>query len=230
MELKEKYPTVHLIPQTTQLRSLMTTIRDKNTGIKEFAFYSDRIIRLIIEEALNNFPFVETTVETPVKDCFFRGARFSERLCGVSILRAGEAMEAALRAVCLGCRIGKILIQRDETTFNAKVSYVKLPTDIHDRRVLLLDPMLATGGSCLEALKILRREGVPTSHIVFVNLVAAPEGLDAVLKEFPGLCIVTAAIDECLNENKYIVPGLGDFGDRYFGTTTSYVPIVPEFE
>jgi uracil phosphoribosyltransferase len=119
-------------------------IRDKNTNRADFIFYSNRIIRLLVEEGLNHLPVVEHTITTPVGRTY-SGVKFEGRICGVSIMRAGEAMEQGLRDCCRSVRIGKILIQRDEETSKPKLFYDKLPTDIADRWVLLLDPMLATG-------------------------------------------------------------------------------------
>ena len=115
-------------------------------------------------------------------------------------------------------RIGKILIQRDEKTAEPHLLYSKLPPDIADRYCLLLDPMLATGGSVLCAIEVLLQAGVSADRIIFVNLIASPEGLANLQARFPQVRIVTGVIDEGLNEQKYIVPGLGDFGCRYFGT------------
>jgi len=136
----------------------------------------------------------------------------------VSIIRAGESMENALRAVCRDIRIGKILIQRDETTALPKLFYSKVPEDIADRYVLLLDPMLATGGSVLKAIEVLVDHGVQPERIIFVNLIAAPEGITAIANRYPEVIVVSAEVDQCLNTKKYIIPGIGDFGDRYFGT------------
>jgi uracil phosphoribosyltransferase len=133
-------------------------------------------------------------------------------------MRSGEAMEKAAREVCKKIRLGKILIQRDEETARPKVLFSKLPRDIKDRWVLLLDPMLATGGSAREAIKILQDSGVNPAKIIFVNLLSCPEGLEAVFAQAPELKVVTGAVDQGLNERAYIRPGLGDFGDRYFGT------------
>lgn len=115
-------------------------------------------------------------------------------------------------------RLGKILIQRDEETALPKLFYVKLPHDIGQRYVFLLDPMLATGGSAIMAIDSLKERGVTADRIIFVNLVSCPEGLTNLFRAHPQIKVVTAAIDEGLNERSYIVPGLGDFGDRYFGT------------
>ncbi|KAF0474660.1 uracil phosphoribosyltransferase [Gigaspora margarita] len=133
-------------------------------------------------------------------------------------MRAGEAMEKVLRKCCRGVRIGKILIQRDEETAQPKLYYSKLPPGIEDRYVLLLDPMLATGGSVIKAIEVLMSHGVKEDKILFLNLIAAPEGIQAVTSKYSKLKIITGFIDQKLNEKKFILPGLGDFGDRYFTT------------
>jgi len=171
----------------------------------------------VIEEALGTLPFDNQSVITPT-GATYEGVQFTGKVCGVSIVRAGESMENALRASCRSIRIGKILIQRDESTGLPKLFYSKLPHDIAERHVLLLDPMLATGGSACQAVEVLLEAGVKQDRIIFVNLIAAPEGIEMMSKKFPLIKIVTAEIDEKLDEKKYIIPGIGDFGDRYFGT------------
>ncbi|GAA5927228.1 uracil phosphoribosyltransferase [Sporobolomyces koalae] len=232
---------VFALQRTGQLAALFTIIRDTNTHRGDFVFYADRICRLLIEEGLNHLPVVDKTVSTPTgKSTFtfpnagflarvphillplcrlrleYKGVGFEGKICGVSIMRAGEAMEAGLRECCRAVRIGKILIQRDEETAQAKLFYAKLPDDIASRYCLLLDPMLATGGSAIKAVEVLIDHGVPQERIIFLNLVSCPEGLRAMHDAYPKIKIVTAWVDEKLNEQKYIVPGLGDFGDRYF--------------
>jgi uracil phosphoribosyltransferase len=128
-------------------------IRDKKTERADFIFYSNRIIRLLVEEGLNHLPVVEHTITTPVGQTY-KGVKFEGKICGVSIMRAGESMEQALRECCRSVRIGKILIQRDEETSKPKLYYDKLPEDIAERWVLLLDPMLATGMSFTVLLRI----------------------------------------------------------------------------
>ncbi|ORY06946.1 PRTase-like protein [Basidiobolus meristosporus CBS 931.73] len=210
-------PQVYLLDQTNQLKALMTMIRDKNTNRGDFIFYSDRIIRLLVEEGLNHLPVVEKVIATPTNN-EFKGVAFEGKICGVSIMRAGESMEQGLRECCRSVRIGKILIQRDEETALPQLYYSKLPEDIASRYCLLLDPMLATGGSAMKAIEVLLDNGVKEDRILFVNLIASPEGIEAMLKAFPNIKIITAEVDAGLDENKYIVPGLGDFGCRYFGT------------
>ena len=195
-------------------------IRDRATKRADFIFYSNRIIRLLVEEGLNHLPVVEHTVDTPVGRAY-AGVRFQGHICGVSIMRAGEAMEQGLRDCCRSVRIGKILIQRDDDTAQPKLYYDKLPEDIAQRWVLLLDPMLATGkrprrpspalfspssaagGSALMAVDVLISRGVPEDHILFLNLIASPEGAKKFAQRFPKVRVVTAFVDAGLNEKKY---------------------------
>ncbi|CAI5759757.1 unnamed protein product [Candida verbasci] len=207
---------VILLPQTNQLIGLYSIIRDLSTKRGDFVFYSDRIIRLLVEEGLNQLP-VEPSIIKCHGDHEYKGAKFLGKICGVSIVRAGESMEMGLRDCCRSVRIGKILIQRDEETALPKLFYEKLPEDISERFVFLLDPMLATGGSAMMAVEVLLSRGVKMERIFFLNLLAAPEGIKAFQEKYPKVKIITGGIDEKLDENKFIIPGLGDFGDRYYG-------------
>jgi uracil phosphoribosyltransferase len=208
---------VHLLAQTNQLRALHSLIRDRTVRRDDFVFHAGRINRLLIESALNLLPFESWDVETPVGGTY-DGLRLASGICGVSIARAGDSMEGALRAVCPSMRIGKMLIQRDKVTKLPRLYYAALPEDVARRHVLLLDPMLATGGTALAAIQVLLDSGVAEERIIFVNLLTVPEGISAVCERHPRLRIVTSAIDERLNEDAYMIPGIGDFGDRYFGT------------
>lgn len=196
------FPNVHTLPQTPQLIALLTMIRDKNTQRADFIFYSNRIIRLLVEEGLNHLPVVEHTITTPVGRTY-AGVQFQGKICGVSIMRAGEAMEQGLRDCCRSVRIGKILIQRDEETSLPKLFYDKLPEDIAQRWVLLLDPMFATGGSASMAVDVLISRGVPAERILFLNLIASPEGIESFAKKYQKVRVVTAFIDQGLDEKKY---------------------------
>ncbi|CAK7894836.1 uracil phosphoribosyltransferase [[Candida] anglica] len=206
---------VIVLPQTNQLIGLYSIIRNNATKRGDFVFYSDRIIRLLVEEGLNQLPVNDTLVKCH-GNYEYKGAQFLGKICGVSIVRAGESMEQGLRDCCRSVRIGKILIQRDEETAMPKLFYEKLPEDISERYVFLLDPMLATGGSAMMAVEVLLSRGVKMDRILFLNLLAAPEGIKAFHEKYPEVKIITGGIDEKLDENKYIVPGLGDFGDRYY--------------
>ncbi|KAG6017360.1 Uracil phosphoribosyltransferase, synthesizes UMP from uracil [Claviceps lovelessii] len=212
---KISFDNVYVLPQSPQLIALLSIIRNKNTERADFIFYSNRIIRLLVEEGLNHLPTIERDVITPVGRTY-SGLMFQGKICGVSIMRAGEAMEQGLRDCCRSVRIGKILIQRDEDTAEPKLFYDKLPEDIADRWVLLLDPMFATGGSAIMAVQVLIARGVPEDRILFLNIIASPEGVNKFARKFPRLKVVTAFIDQGLDEKNYIIPGLGDFGDRFY--------------
>ncbi|AAZ10923.1 uracil phosphoribosyltransferase, putative [Trypanosoma equiperdum] len=221
--LLKEFPTFHLLPQTNQLHYLFTIIRQRETGRTDFVFYSERIIRLIVEAALNLIPTIPYDVITPTGSKYQGCMTDGQGIIGISILRAGEAMERVLRETCRGVRIGKILVQRDEKSLekapDERFNYSKIPSDVSGRHVLLLDPMIATGGSVIKATEILINEyNVPEENIIFLNLISCPEGLRRYLTAFPHVNVVSAALDPGLDSRKYIVPGLGDFGDRYFGT------------
>jgi uracil phosphoribosyltransferase len=213
---------VHLLPQTNQLRALHTTIRDRGAARADFVTHSRRIIRLLLEAALGLMPFDKHEVTTPV-GAAYPGLRCAVRLCAVPVIRAGESMESEVREVIPDIPIGKILIQRDKTTKLPHLYYQNLPSDIAERHVLLLEPMLATGGSAKAAIGVLLDAGVREENIVFVNFLAAPEGIEAVHAAHPEVRIITSSIEDCLNENAFMVPGIGDFGDRFFGTADSAV-------
>ncbi|KAK4392878.1 Uridine kinase-like protein 2, chloroplastic [Sesamum angolense] len=215
-DLCKIYPNVYVIQSTFQIRGMHTLIRDRDISKHDFVFYSDRLIRLVVEHGLGHLPFTEKQIVTPTGSVY-TGVDFCKKLCGVSIVRSGESMENALRACCKGIKIGKILIHRDGDN-GKQLIYEKLPKDICERHVLLLDPVLATGNSANQAIELLIQKGVPESHIIFLNLISAPEGIHCVSKRFPSLKIVTSEIDVALNEEFRVIPGMGEFGDRYFGT------------
>ena len=233
-DLRRIFPNLHVMHANFQTRSMHTIIRDATTHKHDFVFYADRLIRLVVETALGYLPFSEKCIITPT-GAQYVGVDFAEYICGVSIIRSGEAMENALRACCKGVRIGKILIHRNtpaegsEGDGNAgsqngnghklnELIYEKLPKDIAKRNVLLMDPILATGRSVCEAIDVIVRKGVPPKRIIFVCLIAAPEGIREVATRFPGIQLVTTEIDHGLNDDLKVVPGIGDFGSRYFGT------------
>ncbi|KAK8644063.1 hypothetical protein V6N13_013336 [Hibiscus sabdariffa] len=215
-DLCKIYPNLYAIQSTFQIRGMHTLIRDSQTTKHDFVFYADRLIRLVVEHGLGHLPFTEKQVITPTGSVY-TGVDFCKRLCGVSIIRSGESMENALRACCKGIKIGKILIHRVGDN-GQQLIYEKLPQDISDRHVLLLDPILGTGNSAVQAISLLIKKGVPESNIIFLNLISAPQGVHMVCKSFPRLKIVTSEIDIGLNEDFCVVPGMGEFGDRYFGT------------
>ncbi|XAR56825.1 Uracil phosphoribosyltransferase [Bertholletia excelsa] len=215
-DLCKIYPNLKVIQSTFQIRGMHTLIRDAQTTKHDFVFYADRLIRLVVEHGLGHLPFTEKQVITPT-GAVYTGVDFCKRLCGVSIVRSGESMENALRACCKGIKIGKILIHREGDN-GQQLIYEKLPTDISDRNVLLLDPILGTGNSAVQAISLLIKKGVPESNIIFLNLISAPQGVHVVCKRFPRIKIVTSEIEMGLNKDFRVIPGMGEFGDRYFGT------------
>ncbi|TYJ48926.1 hypothetical protein E1A91_A01G098400v1 [Gossypium mustelinum] len=215
-DLCKIYPNLYVIQSTFQIRGMHTLIRDSQTTKHDFVFYSDRLIRLVVEHGLGHLPFTEKQVITPTGSVY-TGVDFCKRLCGVSVIRSGESMENALRACCKGIKIGKILIHREGDN-GQQLIYEKLPQDISERHVLLLDPILGTGNSAVQAISLLIKKGVPESNIIFLNLISAPQGVHVVCKSFPRVKIVTSEIEIGLNEDFRVVPGMGEFGDRYFGT------------
>jgi len=213
-------------PQLTVLDSpaitaLFTVIRDKNTTSREFARHADRLMRILAEEGLARLSGVkEVTVETPCGEYHGLKTPPPDQIAVVSIVRAGDTLLEAVRKSYNGVSVGKILIQRDELDpkKRPKLFYSKLPPGIKDKHVILVDPMLATGGSAIKAIEVLAAAGVPPEQILFLNVVSCPEGLAALAAAYPQVRVVTAAVDDKLNDSKYIVPGLGDYGDRYYGT------------
>ncbi|KAF2575654.1 hypothetical protein F2Q70_00005178 [Brassica cretica] len=170
------------------------------------------------DKLLDMFKSAYTTASEPsITRSVYSGVDFCKRLCGVSVIRSGESMENALRACCKGIKIGKILIHREGDN-GQQLVYEKLPNDISERHVLLLDPILGTGNSAVQAIKLLISKGVPEGNIIFLNLISAPQGVHVVCKKFPRLKIVTSEIEHGLNEEFRVIPGMGEFGDRYFGT------------
>ncbi|KAL1566946.1 Uridine kinase-like protein 3, variant 2 [Salvia divinorum] len=176
----------------------------------------------VVEHGLGHLPFTEKQVTTPTGSVYI-GVDFCKRLCGVSIIRSGESMENALRACCKGIKIGKILIHKGGDNVQQLI-YEKLPTDISDRHVLLLDPILGTGNSAVEAISLLIKKGVSEANIIFLNLISAPQGVHAVCRCFPRVKIVTSEIEMGLNDRYRVIPGMGEFGDRYFGTDEDWNP------
>ncbi|CAI0391276.1 unnamed protein product [Linum tenue] len=223
-DLCKIYPNLYVIQSTFQIRGMHTLIRDSQTTKHDFVFYADRLIRLVVEHGLGHLPFTEKQVITPTGSVY-TGVDFCKRLCGVSVVRSGESMENALRACCKGIKIGKILIHREGDN-GQNLIYEKLPKDIADRHVLLLDPILGTGNSAVQAISLLIRKGVPEANIIFLNLISAPQGVHVVCKKFPRIKIVTSEIETGLNEDFRVIPGMGEFGDRYFGTDDDDEPPV----
>uniref|UniRef100_A0A2K6AXR8 Uridine-cytidine kinase n=1 Tax=Macaca nemestrina TaxID=9545 RepID=A0A2K6AXR8_MACNE len=218
--------TLSVLKSTPQVRGMHTIIRDKETSRDEFIFYSKRLMRLLIEHALSFLPF--QPARTP---CAHRVLTFHPTgllLCGeagtclgitgVSILRAGETMEPALRAVCKDVRIGTILIQTNQLTGEPELHYLRLPKDISDDHVILMDCTVSTGAAAMMAVRVLLDHDVPEDKIFLLSLLMAEMGVHSVAYAFPRVRIITTAVDKRVNDLFRIIPGIGNFGDRYFGT------------
>ncbi|WP_171163604.1 uracil phosphoribosyltransferase [Streptomyces sp. I05A-00742] len=209
--------SVHVLPETPHLRALHTVARDRGASRADFLHASEGIIRKLVEAALDLLPYEEHDVTTPV-GATYRGLRPASPVCGVSIVRAGESMEGQLRAVLPDIRIGKILMQRDKETKQPHHYYTSLPADITEGHVLVMEPMIATGGTLLATIQLLLDKGIAEENIIFINFITVPEGIDTVCRRYPKVRIVTSSVEQRLNENAYMIPGIGDFGDRFFGT------------
>lgn len=205
---------LHIIDHP-MIQHKLTIMRDKDTGSKDFRELLKEISLLMGYEVTRDIPLEDLVIETPI--CKMQSKRVSGRkLAVVPILRAGLGMVEGLMNLVPVAKIGHIGLYRDEETHLPVVYYCKLPEDIKDRMVIVTDPMLATGGSSCDALTMLKEYGC--TNIRLMCLVAAPEGVAKVQREHPDVDIYVAAVDDHLNSDAYIVPGLGDAGDRIFGT------------
>uniref|UniRef100_A0A671U807 uridine/cytidine kinase n=1 Tax=Sparus aurata TaxID=8175 RepID=A0A671U807_SPAAU len=210
--------TLSVMESTPQVRGMHTIIRNKETNRDEFIFYSKRLMRLLIEHALSFLPLKPVSVETP-QGGVYDGKRLSgKRITGVSILRAGETMEQALMAVCKDIRLGKILIQTNHDTGEPELHYLRLPKDITEDYVILMDSTVSTGAAALMAVRVLLDHDVAEDKIFLLSLLMAEMGVHSVAYAFPKVRIITTAVDKEVNDQFHIIPGIGNFGDRYFGT------------
>ncbi len=196
------------------IKHKMALIRDEKRSMPEFRKLLHEIGLLMAFEVTKNLKLEETVVKTPIT--VTKAEKLENHPVLVNILRAGIGMLNPFMEILPKSRVGFLGMNRNEETLEAHSYYNKIPMQALDNQVLLLDPMLATGGSALSALDFLKSKGV--TNVIFVCLVAAPEGVKAINEQYPGVTIYTAALDEKLNEKGYIVPGLGDAGDRIFGT------------
>ena len=193
----------------------ISILRKKSTGTNEFRALIEEIAMLMGYEALRDLPLEDVEVETPIETCMTPMIA-GRKLAVVPILRAGLGMVNGILALVPSAKVGHIGLYRDPETYEPVEYYCKLPTDCDEREVFVVDPMLATGGSSVAAIQMLKEKGV--KHIRFMCIIAAPEGVERMQKEHPDVDLYVGALDDHLNENGYIVPGLGDAGDRIFGT------------
>ena len=197
------------------LQHKLSILRDENTGVKDFREIVSEVATLMCYEATRDLPLEEVEIQTPVAKAVTKQIA-GKKLAIVPILRAGLGMVEGILTLIPSAKVGHIGLFRDPETLKPVKYYCKMPTDIAERDVIILDPMLATGGSASAAIDFVMEYGV--MHIKLLNIIAAPEGIRRVREDHPDVEIYVAAVDEKLNDHCYIVPGLGDAGDRIFGT------------
>jgi uracil phosphoribosyltransferase len=201
----------------------VSKLRDPECGTEDFRHNSDKIMRLLIEEVLSHEPMKIT------KKMSLTGGEYDhyelehtdDHYCAITVIRAGDSMLHTMFSFLPGIAVGKVLVQRDESSKDKHPIYYysKLPKSIAEKkRIFILDPMVGTGGSCSVVVEELKARGVEEKNVTFINLISCPEGLDFLTKKFPEMKIVTAVLDPKMNEDLYITPGIGDFGDRYFNS------------
>lgn len=208
--MKEPYIMSHPL-----IKHKITMLRDMNTTDKDFRLLIHEIALLMGYEATKDLPLVDHKVMTPLEEC--NGKIVEKQVALVPILRAGLGMVDAILDLIPAAKVGHIGLYRDHDTLQPVEYYCKMPTDIEQRQVIVLDPMLATGGSAIAAIELIKKR-YNVNKIKFMCIIAAPEGVKAMQEAHPDIDIYIGNLDERLNENGYILPGLGDAGDRIFGT------------
>ena len=204
-----------MIMEHPLIKHKITLLRDKNTRTMEFRNLIEEITMLEAYEAFRNLPLKDVEVETPIEKCISPMID-GKKMVIIPILRAGMGMVNGVHAMVPAAKVGHIGLARNEVTHEPESYYCKLPSDISERLAIVLDPMLATGGSAVAAVNYIKEAG--GTHIKFMCIIAAPEGLEKLAKAHPDIEIYVGNLDRGLNENAYICPGLGDAGDRIYGT------------
>ena len=197
------------------IKHKITLMRNEKTSTKEFRNLVEEVAMLMGYEALSDLQKIETTVKTPIEETK-QPVIAGKKLAIVPILRAGLGMVSGIQALVPSARIGHIGLYRDPETHEPHEYYCKLPEPIEERQIVVVDPMLATGGSAIAAVDFIKQHG--GKQIKFMSIIAAPEGVKALTQAHPDVQLYVGCLDRCLNENAYICPGLGDAGDRIFGT------------
>lgn len=197
------------------LQHKLSILRDENTGVKDFRQVVSEIATLMCYEATRDLPMEEVEIQTPVAKAKVK-VLAGKKLAIVPVLRAGLGMVDGILTLIPSAKVGHIGLYRDPKTLEPVEYYCKMPSDIAERDIIILDPMLATGGSASAAIQFMKN--YECKHIKLMNIIAAPEGIERVHKDHPDVDIYVASVDEKLNDHGYIVPGLGDAGDRIFGT------------
>ena len=194
----------------------LTIMRMKETGTKDFRQLLEEISMLMTYEITRDFPLKDVEIETPMGKCTGKQLAASRKVCVVPILRAGLGLQSGVVNMIPTAKVGHIGLYRDPETLKPVEYYCKMPSDIAERTMLVVDPMLATGGSASAAITMLKEKGA--KNLILMCLVAAPEGVQVINEDHPDVPVYVAAVDDKLNDHGYIVPGLGDAGDRIFGT------------
>lgn len=210
----EKYNNVHILNHPL-IRHKLAIIRDKNTNTKQFREIISELATLMAYESFKDVPTQEIEVETPLEKTVQTVVK-ENSIAIVPILRAGLGMVDGILSLFPAAKVGHIGLYRDEETLEPQEYYCKLPSNIDEKVVMVVDPMLATGGSACDAIKMLKKRGC--KRIKLMSIIAAPEGVKKVADTHPDVEIFVSTLDRCLNQNGYILPGLGDAGDRIFGT------------
>ncbi|CAL2040624.1 hypothetical protein CAEBREN_03449 [Caenorhabditis brenneri] len=206
-----------ILNETPQVKGLVTFVRDRDTSRDNHIFYSDRLMRILIEECMNHMPYKDVEIEMAGGRKTI-GKRKDALICGLPIMRAGECMETALRSIVKDCVIGKILIQTNETTFDPELHYIRLPPHITRYKVIIMDATVTTGSAAMMAIRVLLDHDVKEEDIFVASLLMGQQGAHALAYAFPKVKLITTAMDHQMTENCYLIPGMGNFGDRYYGT------------